>query len=64
MDKWRIFAANHPFSVLFSITLICLILSIIDIFFLRIDELWGEIIISKALGFFIIVLYLWSLKKV
>jgi hypothetical protein len=60
MDKWRIFAPNHPFLVLFFITLICFVLSKIDIFILRIDELWGEIIISKALGFFIIVLYLWS----
>ncbi len=63
MEKWRIFAENHPFVILSLITLICLILSLIDIFILRIDELWGEIIISKALGFFIIVLYLWSVQR-
>jgi len=63
MEKWRTFADNHPFLVVFFITLICLILSLIDIFVLRIDELWGEIIISKALGFFVILLYLWSVKR-
>jgi membrane protease YdiL (CAAX protease family) len=63
MDKWRNFFANHPFIILFFITLLCLILSIIDIFILRIDELWGEIIISKAIGFLIVILYLWSVQK-
>ena len=63
MDKWRTFAENHPFIVVFFITLICVILSLIDIFVFRIDELWGEIIISKALGFIIIVVYLWSVDK-
>jgi membrane protease YdiL (CAAX protease family) len=63
MNKWRKFAENHPFVVVSLITLICLILSLIDIFILRIDELWGEIIISKALGFFIILLYLWSVQR-
>lgn len=63
MEKWRTFAGNHPFVVVSLITLICLILSLIDIFILRIDELWGEIIISKALGFFVVVLYLSSVKR-
>lgn len=63
MDKWRIYADNHPFLIVFVITFICLIFSLIDIFVLRIDELWGEIIISKAIGFLIIVLYLWSINR-
>ncbi|MFX1339449.1 MAG: lysostaphin resistance A-like protein [Promethearchaeota archaeon] len=63
MEKWRTFAGRHPFAVLSLITLICVILSLIDIFILRIDELWGEIIISKALGFFIILIYLWSVQR-
>ena len=39
--------------------LIALLLRILDIFVFRLDELLGEIILSKALGFVLVVAYVW-----
>ncbi len=43
--------------------LIALIFRITDIFILRLDELWGEILLSKALGFCLVVVFLWLIGK-
>ena len=43
--------------------LIALIFRITDIFILRLDELWGEILLSKALGFCLVVAFLWLIGK-
>jgi len=45
------------------LTLLCLVLRILDTFVLPITELVGELIISKALGFILITLYLWSINR-
>lgn len=43
--------------------LIALTFRITDIFILRLDELWGEILLSKALGFCLVVAFLWLIGK-
>ena len=42
-----------------SLFVIALLLRILDIFVLHLDELLGEIILSKALGFVLVVVYVW-----
>ena len=43
--------------------LIALIFRLNDIFVLRLDERWGEIILSKALGFCLVLFFLWAIGK-
>jgi membrane protease YdiL (CAAX protease family) len=43
--------------------LVALAFRLIDIFVLRLDERLGEIILSKALGFGLIVLFVWAIGK-
>lgn len=43
--------------------LIALVFRLVDIFILRLDELWGEIILSKALGFCLVILFLYLIGK-
>ena len=43
--------------------LVALIFRLSDIFLLRLDELLGEIILSKSLGFLLVVLFLWAIGK-
>ena len=40
--------------------LIALFFRILDIFVFRLDELLGEIVLSKSLGFILVVAYLWK----
>ena len=63
MNKWQEFAGSYPITVLLIITLLCLVLRILDTFVLPIAELVGELIISKALGFILIILFLWSINR-
>jgi membrane protease YdiL (CAAX protease family) len=39
------------------------IFRLIDIFVLELDKRWGEIIVSKALGFGLVVVFLWAIGK-
>jgi membrane protease YdiL (CAAX protease family) len=43
--------------------LIALSFRLIDIFVLRLDELLGEIILSKTLGFCLVLLFIWAIGK-
>jgi membrane protease YdiL (CAAX protease family) len=43
--------------------LIALIFRLIDIFMLRLDERLGEIILSKALGFCLVMLFVWTIGR-
>ncbi len=43
----------------FGLLLLALVLRILDIFVLRLDELLGEIILSKSLGLVLVVAYVW-----
>jgi membrane protease YdiL (CAAX protease family) len=52
-------ATRWPILVSLALLAIALIFRLIDIFVLRLDELLGEIILSKILGFGMVVLFLW-----
>ena len=52
-------ATRWPILVSLALLTIALIFRLIDIFVLRLDELLGEIILSKILGFGMVVLFLW-----
>jgi membrane protease YdiL (CAAX protease family) len=43
--------------------LIALLFRLIDIFVLRLDERLGEIILSKTLGFFLVLAFVWAIGK-
>jgi uncharacterized protein len=43
--------------------LIALIFRLIDIFVLRLDERLGEIILSKSLGFLLVLLFVWAIGR-
>jgi uncharacterized protein len=45
------------------LVLVALIFRLIDIFVLRLDERLGEIILSKSLGFLLVLLFLWAIGK-
>lgn len=55
--------ARLPVVAPLALFLIALILRINDIFVLRLDEWLGEIILSKSLGFALVVGYLWLVGK-
>jgi uncharacterized protein len=52
-------ATRWPILAGLALLSIALIFRLIDIFVFRLDELLGEIILSKALGFGLVVLFLW-----
>lgn len=52
-----------PILVSLSLLAIALIFRLIDIFVLRLDERLGEIILSKVLGFALVVLFLWLVGR-
>ena len=54
---------NHPIVAPISLFLIALFLRVLDIFAFRLDELLGEIILSKSLGFVLVVAYVWWAKR-
>jgi uncharacterized protein len=55
----RSLATRWPILIGLALLTIALIFRLIDIFVLRLDELLGEIILSKVLGFILVVLFLW-----
>ncbi len=54
---------KNPVLSAFLILLIAFLLRLNDLFILKIDELFGEIIISKTLGFLLILLFLFFTKE-
>lgn len=54
---------NHPVLACSILFVIALIFRLIDIFVLRLDERLGEIILSKSLGFILVVVYLYLAGK-
>jgi len=52
-------ALQQPILVSLVLLAIAFIFRLNDIFILRLDELLGEIILSKALGFALVVLFVW-----
>jgi uncharacterized protein len=55
----RSLSARWPVLVSLALLTIALVFRLIDIFVLRLDEILGEIVLSKALGFGLVVLFLW-----
>lgn len=51
--------SKHPISIPIALFLIALFLRILDIFVFRLDESLGEIILSKLLGFGLVIAYVW-----
>jgi membrane protease YdiL (CAAX protease family) len=54
---------QKPILTGFVLMLIALGFRLMDIFVLRLDELWGEIALSKTLGFCLVLLFLWALGR-
>jgi membrane protease YdiL (CAAX protease family) len=54
---------RHPFAVPIVLLLVAFVFRIVDIFVLRLDELLGEIILSKLLGFLLVLGYVWIVGK-
>jgi len=54
---------KHTILVPLVLLLIAVIFKIIDTFVLRLDELLGEIILSKSIGFLLVIAYLWAVGK-
>jgi membrane protease YdiL (CAAX protease family) len=50
---------DRPILVMLSLYIIAWIIKIIDTFIFRLDELIGEAILTKALGFLLIAVYVW-----
>lgn len=48
---------DHPIATGVALLLIALFFRLIDIFVLRLDDKWGEIILSKVLGFVLVILF-------
>lgn len=54
---------QKPILTGISLMLIALCFRLIDIFVLQLDERLGEIILSKTLGFCLVVLFVWTIGK-
>lgn len=54
---------RHPFIVPISLFLVASVFRIVDIFVLGLDDILGEIILSKLLGFLLVLGYVWAVGK-
>jgi uncharacterized protein len=63
LTRLRNFFLVHPIVASLVWLAIALLLRMADIFILRLHEVWGEILLSKALGFLAIVGYLWFTRQ-
>ena len=62
-QKWYEWSLRHPILLPIILFIIAAVFKILDVFVFRIDELLGEIIVSKSLGFLLVVAYLWLVGK-
>jgi len=51
---------DRPVLVMLALYLLVWIIKILDTFIFRLDELIGEAILTKALGFVVVVAYVWT----
>lgn len=63
MDFIKRNTVQKPILTGIVLMLIALTFRLIDIFVLRLDERLGEIILSKALGFCLVLLFIWAIGK-
>jgi membrane protease YdiL (CAAX protease family) len=54
---------RHVLLIPLLLFIIAVIFKVLDVFVWRLDEVLGEIIVSKSIGFLIVVLYLWAIGK-
>jgi membrane protease YdiL (CAAX protease family) len=62
-QKWYEWSLRHTILLPIILFVIAVIFKIFDVFVFHIDERLGEIIISKSLGFLLVVAYLWLVGK-
>jgi membrane protease YdiL (CAAX protease family) len=62
-QKWYEWSLRHTILIPIILFIIAAIFKILDVFVFHIDERLGEIIISKSLGFLLVVAYLWLVGK-
>jgi hypothetical protein len=62
-QKWYEWSLRHTILIPIILFIIAVIFKILDVFVFHIDERLGEIIISKSLGFLLVVAYLWLVGK-
>ena len=62
-QKWYEWSLRHPILLPIILFIIAAVFKILDVFVFRIDELLGEIIVSKSLGFLLVIAYLWLVGK-
>lgn len=63
MDFIRRSVLQRPIRSGIVLMLIALVFRLIDIFVLRLDERWGEIMLSKSLGFALVLLFIWIIGR-
>jgi len=57
------FYLRRPLEIGVFLFIVIFAIRMIEIFVLRLDEIWGEVFISKLLGFLIIIGYLYMVKR-
>jgi membrane protease YdiL (CAAX protease family) len=62
-QRWYEWSLRHTILLPIILFIIAVIFKILDVFVFHIDERLGEIIISKSLGFLLVVAYLWLVGK-
>jgi uncharacterized protein len=63
MNSIKNFTFQKPILTGILVMLIALIFRLTDIFILRLDERLGEIILSKTLGFLLVLLFIWAIGR-
>lgn len=65
VKQWDLSAVSQqrPFAVPLVLLVVAFVFRVIDIFVLGLDELLGEIILSKLLGFLLVLGYVWVVGK-
>ena len=54
---------RHTILIPLILLIIAAIFKVLDVFVFRLDELLGEIILSKSIGFLLVLIYLWAVGK-
>jgi membrane protease YdiL (CAAX protease family) len=62
-QKWYEWSLRHTILIPIILFIIAAVFKILDVFVFRLDEVLGEIIVSKSLGFILVVAYLWFVGK-
>jgi len=62
-QKWYEWSLRHTILIPIILFIIAAVFKTFDVFVFHIDERLGEIIISKSLGFLLVVAYLWLVGK-